>query len=90
MAEKSHRGTSQRDAVEKIRKGQTFAVELPVVGKVRIPRPDQIAYFGGLAALAAFEIIDWPIALAVAAGHVLASNHHDKVLQELGEVMESA
>lgn len=89
MAEKkSRRGTSQREAVNKIREGESFAVNLPIVGKVDIPRPEQIAYYGGLAALAALEIIDWPVAVVIVAGHVLASNHRSKILEELGEAME--
>ncbi|UXA09212.1 hypothetical protein KXD96_06245 [Mycobacterium sp. SMC-2] len=91
MAEKkSRRGTSQREAVQKIREGETFHVNLPVLGQMEIPRPEQLAYFGGLAALAAFELIDWPVAVVIAAGHILASNHHNKILEELGEAMEEA
>ncbi|ORA17226.1 hypothetical protein BST14_09525 [Mycobacterium arosiense ATCC BAA-1401 = DSM 45069] len=91
MAEKqSRRGTPQREAVAKIREGETFAVNLPAIGQVEIPRPEQLAYFGGLAALAALELIDWPVALVIAAGHLLASNHHNKLLEELGEAMEEA
>jgi hypothetical protein len=89
MAEKkTRRGTSQREAVKQIREGESFAVNLPIVGKVDIPRPEQIAYYGGLAALAALEIIDWPVAVVIVAGHVLASNHRSKILEELGEAME--
>jgi hypothetical protein len=89
MAEKkARRGTPQREAVEKIREGETFVMNLPVVGSVEIPRPEQLAYFGGLAALAVFDLIDWPVALVIAAGHVLASNHHNKILEELGEAIE--
>jgi hypothetical protein len=90
MADKSPRTASHRNAVERVREAETFVVQLPVVGRVRIPRPDQLAYYGGLAALAAIEIIDWPVALVIAAGHLLASNHHDHVAQELGEAIEEA
>ncbi|GBG40486.1 hypothetical protein [Mycobacterium montefiorense] len=89
MAEKkARRATSQRDAVEKVREGETFVVNLPLVGQTEIPRPEQLAYYGGLAALAAVELIDWPVALVIAAGHVLASNHHNRLLEEIGEAME--
>ena len=91
MAEKkARRSVSQREAVQKIREGETFVVNLPVVGHMEIPRPEQLAYFGGLAALAALELIDWPVAVVIAAGHLLASNHHNKILEELGEAMEEA
>jgi len=89
MAEKkARRATSQSEAVQKIREGETFAVNLPVVGQLEIPRPEQLAYYGGLAALAAFELIDWPVAVVIAAGHLLASSHHNRLLEELGEAME--
>ena len=89
MAEKkARRATSQAEAVEKIREGETFSVNLPVLGQVEIPRPEQLAYYGGLAALAAFELIDWPVAVVIAAGHLLASNHHNRLLEELGEAIE--
>jgi hypothetical protein len=89
MAEKkSRRGTPQREAVQRVREGETFAVNLPIVGQVEIPRPEQLAYYGGLAALAAFELIDWPVAVVIAAGHILASSHHNRMLEELGEAME--
>jgi hypothetical protein len=89
MAEKKTRSAvSQREAVQKVREGETFVVNVPVVGQMEIPRPEQLAYYGGLAALAAFELIEWPVALVIAAGHLLASNHHNKLLEELGEAME--
>ncbi len=85
MTEKSH-----RSAVERVREAETIVVTLPVVGRVRIPRPEELVYYGALAGLAALEIIDWPIALVIGAGHALASNHHSKVAQELGEALEDA
>ena len=36
-----------------------------------LPSPGQAAYFGGLAALAAFEVLEWPVALAIGAGTAL-------------------
>ncbi|MCW2689072.1 MAG: Uncharacterized protein JWR37_3962 [Mycobacterium sp.] len=90
MADKSRRTPTHRDAVERVRNAEGFVVDLPLLGRVRIPRPEQLAYYGALAALAAVEIIDWPIALAIGAGHALASNHHDRVVEELGEALEDA
>lgn len=86
--EMARRATTQSEAVEKVREGQTFSVQLPVLGQIEIPRPEQLAYYGGLAALAAFELIDWPVAVVIAAGHILASNHRNRLLEELGEAME--
>jgi hypothetical protein len=90
LAEKSRQTSKQRDAARRIREARTFAVDVPVVGRVRIPRPEQLAYFGTLGALAAFEIIDWPVALLLAAGHALMQDEHNRVAQEIGEALEDA
>lgn len=91
MAEiKKRQGTSQREAVDKVRAGHTFVLNLPVVGRVTVPRPEQLAYYGGLAALAALELIDWPVALVIGTGHLLASNHRNQILEEIGEALEEA
>jgi hypothetical protein len=89
VADKSQ-PNSHRDAVARVREAQSFAVNLPVVGRVHIPRPEQVAYYGALGALAALEIIDWPIALAIAAGHALVQNQHNRVAENIGEALEDA
>ncbi|MET9028986.1 MULTISPECIES: hypothetical protein [Nocardia] len=88
MAEKSH--TGHRNAVDRVLAAQGFAVELPVVGRVRIPRPEQLAYYGALGALAAAEIIEWPVAVVLAAGHWLAQDQHNRVAHQIGEALEEA
>ena len=47
MADQSPRTASHRTAVDRIREAESFAVQLPIVGRVRIPRPDQLAYYAG-------------------------------------------
>ena len=71
MPEKKSDGTTHRQAVDRIRDARSLAIDLPLVGRVRIAHPEHVAYFGALGVLAVIEIIDWPIALAIAAGHVL-------------------
>jgi hypothetical protein len=90
MVNKSPRTASHRGAVDRVRDAESFAVRLPLIGRVTIPRPEQLAYFGGLAALAALEIIEWPVALIIASGHVLAEQHHNRLAEELGEAIEEA
>lgn len=89
MAEES-RPTTHRDAVERVREARTFTVSLPVVGRVRLPRPEQLAFYGALSALAAVEIIEWPVALVLGVGHALMQNEHSRVAQEVGEALEDA
>jgi xanthosine utilization system XapX-like protein len=89
MAEKSA-PRKHRDAVNRIREAESFAVTLPLVGRVQVPRPEQLAFYGALGALAAVEIIEWPVALVLGVGHALMHNEHNRVAQEIGEALEDA
>jgi hypothetical protein len=45
---------------------------------------------GGIATLAVLEIIEWPIAVVLTAGHILAHNRHHVLLREFGEALDKA
>jgi hypothetical protein len=74
--------SSHRDIAERVRAADRFALQLPVVGRVPIPRPDQLAFYGGLAGLVALELIDWPVAVAIGVGHALVSGSQDRTSRE--------
>ncbi|WP_371737011.1 hypothetical protein [Rhodococcus opacus] len=78
MTEKTDTRSSHRDTMERVHRGERFAVTLPILGRVSIPRPEQLTFFTDLGALAALGIIDWPVALVIAAGQVLASEPHTR------------
>jgi hypothetical protein len=90
MAQQTRRKPTHAQTVKRVREAQRFAVTVPVVGRLTIPRPEQLAFYGGIAALAALEIIEWPVALAITAGHLLATSQHNRTLKELGEALEEA
>ena len=52
-----------------------------------IKRP---CYYLGLVALVAFDVLDWPLALVIGVGHLLADNSHHAAIKELGEALEEA
>ncbi|GAB2660311.1 hypothetical protein GCM10027068_45460 [Prescottella soli] len=76
-------------ALDRITQGSRFAIRLPLVGDVDVPRPDQLAYYAALGLLAALEVIDWPVALAIVVGHKLAADQRHRALREVGEALES-
>ncbi|MEO3867604.1 hypothetical protein ABGB18_02105 [Nonomuraea sp. B12E4] len=56
-----------------------------VAGTARsVLRPGHLAYYGGLTALAAFEVIEWPVAAAIGAGLIVAERSRTRG----GEVRE--
>ncbi|MDP9091781.1 MAG: hypothetical protein M3N95_02260 [Actinomycetota bacterium] len=67
-----------------------IALNLPLVGSVQLPRPEQLAYYAGIGALVALEILDWPAALVLGVGHALLTQQHNRTIHEFGEVLEEA
>jgi hypothetical protein len=65
-------------------------VRLPLLGDVALPSSERVAYFAGLGLLAAVEIIDWPLAIVITAGHLLADQHWSRLLRGLGEAFSQA
>jgi hypothetical protein len=68
----------------------TLHLDLPVLGRVELPPPDDLAYMGGIVTLAAVGIIEWPIAVVLTTGHLLAHNRHVRFLRDFGEALEEA
>ena len=51
---------------------------------------DLFGWVLALGVLAAVEIIEWPVALVLGAGHFLVQEDHNRVVQEIGEALEEA
>lgn len=65
-------------------------IALPLVGwRVPVPPPELLSFYVGLAAIAAIDLIDWPLALVIAVGHELARSSRPGV-RGLAESVESA
>jgi hypothetical protein len=77
-----------RAAARRVQRAEHLVVDLPVLGQVQLPRPEQLAYYAGIGLLLALEVLDWPAAVAIAAGHALATQHHNRAIEELGDALE--
>jgi hypothetical protein len=80
------RGAARR-AAERVT-GRGSRVELPVVGTVTLPPSDQLAFVGGVAALVALGLVDWPVGVLLGVGHLLAAGRSNRMLAEFGEALE--
>ncbi|GGL00572.1 hypothetical protein Sme01_40530 [Sphaerisporangium melleum] len=80
-----------RSAHEEARRGRPRrpGVELPLLGRVEVPPPDRVAFYVALSLLAAFEVIEWPLALVIGAGHFLAAQDFSKALRGVGQAAET-
>jgi hypothetical protein len=77
-------------AVLRALQGNTVNVPLPVLGTVQLPPLDSLALYGGLAALAAVGLMEWPVAAAIGVGHLLVQQQHFRLLHDFGEALEEA
>jgi hypothetical protein len=77
-------------AVLRAIQGNSVDVAVPVLGTVRLPPLDSLALYGGLAALAAIGLMEWPVAAAIGAGHLLVQQQHFRLLHDFGEALEKA
>ena len=73
-------------AIEK----NTVEVVLPALGTVRLPPPQTLAWLAGMATLAVLEVVEWPVALLVGGGHLLAQQNHVRLLRDFGQALEEA
>jgi hypothetical protein len=58
--------------------------------RLETPPVEHLTYYLALGTFAATEIIEWPVALALASGHFLSRLTHRPALSELGEGLEAA
>ncbi|MBI0298275.1 hypothetical protein JBE04_28365 [Streptomyces sp. PRKS01-29] len=58
--------------------------------RVELPSEEQLWFLAGIGFLAAVQIIEWPVAAAIAIGHGLSHSQHGKALREFGEALEEA
>jgi hypothetical protein len=80
-----------RRAIEQALEQETTSVDLPEpIGTVRLPSPRQLAFYGGIAALGVFGIVDWPVVLVIGIGHLLAEDRHHKLLADFGKALAEA
>ncbi len=49
-----------------------------------------LAFMAGLGALVVVEVLEWPVALVLGVGKVLADQKHNRVLAVLGEGLDKA
>lgn len=65
--------SSHREASESVKRAEKFSLRLPIVGRVTVPPPEQLAFFGALGALAAVGVLEWPVAVAIGVGQVMVA-----------------
>jgi hypothetical protein len=63
-------------------------VTLPLIGTIRLPSLQRLAWYAGIASLVALGMVEWPVAAVVMIGHLLSEDHHNRVIEAFGEALE--
>jgi len=63
---------------------------VPSLGAVQLPSKGTLADFGAVAGLAALGLLDWPVAVVIGVGHLLAQQRGNVLLEEFGEGLSDA
>ena len=67
-----------------------ITLRLPVLGTVRLPEPQRLAYYAAIGALGVLGVLEWPVVLVLAGGHALASDQNNRAVQQFGDALEDA
>ncbi len=78
------RHVSGRAAARKVDDASHIRVTLPLLGTVRLPEPQRLTYYAAIGALGVLGVLEWPVALVLAGGHALASDQHNRAVQQFG------
>jgi hypothetical protein len=54
-----------------------------------LPTREQLPFVFGICAVAALDLIDWPVAAIVVIGHTIASHARNEAIRELAQGIES-
>jgi len=84
------RHVSGRAAARKVDDASHIRVTLPLLGTVRLPEPQRLTYYAAIGALGVLGVLEWPVALVLAGGHALASDQHNRAVQQFGDALEDA
>ncbi|HEY2192530.1 MAG TPA: hypothetical protein VGH76_09545 [Actinomycetospora sp.] len=79
--------TDSAPAVRRDDDAPTTRLHVPGIGTIELSRPE-LVYVGGIVALGVLGLLDWPIALVIGAGHLLAADRSNRAARALGEVVE--
>jgi hypothetical protein len=89
-AEAEHLAEHPHAAAAEARHTTRTRIDVPVLGTVDLPPPDELAFLAGIGVLAVVGVIEWPVAVVLGVGHALAGWRRNKLIREFGEALERA
>lgn len=83
------RSRESRQNIDRLQRGRR-SVTLPgLETKVNLPSRAGLLWYAGIGAMAAAELVEWPIALLLAGTHFVEDHSHSRDIQELAEGIDA-
>lgn len=77
------------DIAEGATSRRTIRLRVPLLdATIEMPR-EMVPFYVGLAATAAIDLVDWPLAILVGLGHYIATNSHNHLVKEIAEGVDA-
>jgi hypothetical protein len=77
-------------ATKKVAQDSCTRVNVPILGEVVLPGARELGFVAGIGVLALAGAVEWPVAVVISAGHLLARHQSNKALPEFGEAIGKA
>jgi hypothetical protein len=77
-------------AAERAVRRDTMHIALPVIGRLGLPPPEEIAFLGGVTVLVIAGVVEWPVGVLLGVGHALALNRRNRLVRAFGQALEEA
>lgn len=88
MTEVSPKAATAKN-IDRLRRGRPSVTVPGTRASIHLPDRAGLAWYAGIGAMAAIDLIEWPIALVVAGTHFVENHSHSRDMQELAEGIDS-
>jgi hypothetical protein len=78
------------DAADQAVEENVTRLSLPIVGELSLPPLDHVAWYAGVGILTAVEMLEWPVAVVLTVGKILADSRTHRTLRSFGDALEDA
>lgn len=77
-------GRTSQQKVGRVRHRRSVTVPFTRT-KINLPDDAGLAWYAGIGAMAAAEVVEWPVALLIAGTHFIENNARNRDIQELAD-----
>jgi hypothetical protein len=78
-----------RQNIQRLKRGGPTVTVPGTETKVNLPDRSGLLWYAGIGAMAAAELIEWPVALIIAGTHFVENHSHSRDIEQLAEGIDA-